>query len=100
MVNGKVYMETRLETVEENGTKTRKPIKHPIRHWYWRDSEGHVRFSIRVFNKRIELANDKMDVLVGDDRELPAIVKKLLDAASAGEFDEHLKQAVARRKTK
>ncbi len=91
MVNGKVYMETRLETVEENGTKTRKPIKHPIRHWYWRDSEGHVRFSIRVFNKRIELANDKMDVLVGDDRELPAIVKKLL---------EHLKQAVARRKTK
>lgn len=98
LVSGEVYMETRIETVEENGTKVRKSVKHPIRHWYWRDSEGNVRFCIKVLNKRIELENNKTDIIVGKDENLTKTVKSLLDAANAGDFDEHLKHAVAQRK--
>lgn len=98
MVSGEVYMEARIETVEENGTKVRKPIKHPVRHWYWRDTEGNVRFCIRVLNKRIGIDQGKTDIIVGKDENLPKTVKSLLDTVNAGDFDEHLKLAVAQRK--
>lgn len=99
MVAGDVHMITRMETVEgEDGEKIRKPVKRPIRHWYWRDSEGKVRFAIRVLNKRIELDKGKADILVGKDEELPKVVKALLDAVNAGELDEQVKKAVEQRK--
>ncbi len=99
MVAGEVHMVTRMETVEgENGEKSRLPVKRPARHWYWRDGEGKVRFAVRVLNKRIELAKDKHDILVGDDKGLPAIVKKVLEAAKNGELDEQVKKEVQERK--
>ena len=97
MVKGEVHMETRIEIVEENGQKIRKPTKYPLRHWYWRDSEGKVRFCIRVLNKRLEIEKSKTDIIVGKDEELPKAVKSLLDAANAGEFDPHIKKAVEQR---
>lgn len=98
MVKGETYMLARMETVEENGTKVRKPVNRPVRHWYWRDSEGMVRFCIRVLNKRIEVDQGKTDIIVGKDENLPKTVKSLLDAVNAGDFDEHVKLAVAQRK--
>lgn len=97
MVNGEIYMETRIDTVEENGTKVRKPVQHPIRHWYWRDSGGQVRFCIKVLNKRIEIEKGKTDILIGKDEDLPKAAKSLLAAVNTGEFDGHLKHAVAER---
>jgi len=97
MIKGETYMQARMETVEENGTKVRKTVNRPIRHWYWRDGEGRVRFSIRVLNKRIEIDQGKTDIIVGRDENLPKTVKSLLDALNAGEFDEHVKFAVADR---
>jgi hypothetical protein len=90
-------MQTRIVTVDEDGHKVRKPVQYPVRHWYWRDHEGKVRFCIRVFNKRLEIEKGKTDIIVGKDKDLPALVKSLLDAANAGEFDLHLKQAIAQR---
>lgn len=98
MIKGETYMQARMETVEENGTKVRKPVNRPVRHWYWRDSEGMVRFCIRVLNKRIEVDQGKTDIIVGKDENLPKTVKSLLDAVNAGDFDEHVKLAVAQRK--
>ena len=98
MVKGETYMLARMETVEENGTKVRKSIKRPVRHWYWRDSEGNVRFCIKVLNKRIEIDTNKTDIIVGQDENLPKTVKSLLDAVNAGEFDQHVKHVVAQRK--
>jgi|TARA_Y100000294_G_scaffold176618_1_gene199522 hypothetical protein len=98
MIKGETYMQARMETVEENGTKVRKTVNRPVRHWYWRDREGMVRFCIRVLNKRIEIDQGKTDIIVGKDEDLPKTVKSLLDAVNAGDFDEHLKHAVAQRK--
>ena len=86
-----------MDTVEEDGQKVRKPIKHPVRHWYWRDNDGNIRFAIRVYNKRLEVEKGKTDILVGKDEDLPKTVQALLAAVNGGEFDSHIKKAVEQR---
>ena len=99
MVNGKAYTVPSTKTVTDaDGVKKTVNVPHAPRHWYWRDSEGKVRFCIKVLNKRIEIEKGKTDIIVGKDKELPKTVKSLLDAANTGEFDELLKHAVAQRK--
>ena len=63
----------------------------------WRDREGNVRFCIRVFNKRMEFEEGKTDILVGKDTDLPKTVKAVIEATMVGEFDSHLKEAIAQR---
>ena len=98
MVKGESYTVPGTKTVTEaDGTKKTININHAPRHWYWRDKAGNVRFCVRVFNKRIEFEAGKTDVLVGKDVELPKTVKAVLEAANAGEFDPHIKKALADR---
>ena len=59
----------------------------PLRKWYWRNAEGQVRFSLRVRNQKLELKNGMTDILVGDDRQLPVVVKACLSAVEAGKLD-------------
>ncbi len=99
MVAGEVYTIARTQTVEENGVNVRKPIQRPIRHWYWRDSTGAVRFAVRVSNKRIELAKGMTDVVVGNDKELPSVIKQVIDAVNAGELDKVIEDTLKARKT-
>jgi hypothetical protein len=42
----------------------------------------------------MEIEQGKTDILVGDDMELPKIVKSLLEAATAGELDAQIKVVV------
>ena len=98
MVKGESYTVPVTKTVTaEDGTKNTININHAPRHWYWRDKSGNVRFCIRIFNKRIEFEEGKTDVLVGKDMELPKTVKAVLEAANSGEFDPHIKKALAER---
>jgi len=98
MVKGESYTVPVTKTVtEDDGTKKTVNINHAPRHWYWRDKSGNVRFCIRIFNKRIEFEEGKTDVLVGKDMELPKTVKAVLEAANSGEFDPHIKKALAER---
>lgn len=76
----------RTITVEEDGVKIRKQINKPIKTWYWRDSIGQVRFSVRISNKRIELDKSKSDIVVGEDEKLPQVVATVLKAVEAGEL--------------
>ena len=99
MVAGEVYTVTKMQTVEENGVNVRKPVKRPIRHWYWRDSTGAVRFAVRVSNKRIELAKGMTDIVVGNDKELPNVIKQVIDAVSAGELDKVIETTLKARNT-
>lgn len=94
MVKGEAYFVTRMKDVEENGQKVRKPVQRPIRHWYWRDSTGNVRFAVRVSNRRIELAKDKTDIIVGNDADLPKIIQQVIEATKAGELDTAIEAAV------
>ncbi|WP_419797710.1 MAG: hypothetical protein ACNI26_15690 [Terasakiella sp.] len=72
MVKGETYTETRMEYVEgENGQRVKQEIQKPIRKWYWRDYDGKVRFSLRIRNKAIEIENNKTDILIGEDKQLP-----------------------------
>jgi len=98
MVAGEVYTVTKMQTVEENGVNVRKPVKRPIRHWYWRDSTGAVRIAVRVSNKRVELAKGMTDIIVGNDKELPTVIKHIIDAVNAGELDKVIEDAVKARK--
>lgn len=100
MVKGEAYMVPRTITVEEAGLKTRKQINKPINTWYWRDSMGQVRFSVRVANKRIEIAKGSTDIIVGDDEALPQVVATVLKAVEAGELDKALAATVAVRNMK
>mgnify|MGYP007047095499 CR=1 FL=1 len=101
MVAGETYLVTKMQTVEENGVNVRKPVQRPIRHWYWRDSTGAVRFAVRVSNKRIELSKGKTDIVVGNDKELPSIIQQLIEAVKAGELDKTIEEVSAlRRKRK
>jgi hypothetical protein len=98
MVKGEAYTVPSTKTVTgEDGVKKTVNVQHAPRHWYWRDQSGQVRFCIRVFNKRIEFEQGKTDILVGKDANLPKIVKAIIEAANAGEFDPHLKQVLAQR---
>ncbi len=98
MVKGEAYMVPRMITVEEDGVKVRKQINKPIKTWYWRDSVGQVRFSVRVANKRIELSKGKSDIVVGGDKELPQVLATVLKAVEAGELDKAVTAAVNARK--
>ena len=100
MVAGETYLVTKMQTVEENGQKVRKPVERPIKHWYWRDSTGAVRFAVRVSNKRIELSKGKTDIIVGKDAELPNVIKKLIEAVNAGELDKVIEGVAEMRKKK
>ncbi len=98
MLKGEAYTVPSTKTVTDaDGVKKTVNVPHAPRHWYWRDRDGHVRFCIRVFNKRIEFEEGKTDIFVGKDTDLPKTVKAVIEAANAGEFDPHLKQAVAQR---
>ncbi|MBN4083169.1 hypothetical protein JYU08_00630 [bacterium AH-315-B06] len=100
MVNGEAYTVPHTITVEEDGVKVRKQINKPIKAWYWRDSVGQVRFSVRVANKRIELAKGSTDIIVGDDAALPNVVATVLKAVEAGELDKAVAAAVNARKSR
>ena len=101
MVRGEAYTVPVTHTVtDQNGQKKQVQIGRAPRHWYWRDKTGNVRFCVRVFNKRIEFEAGKTDVFVGKDAELPKTVKAVLEAANAGEFDPHIKKALAERQTR
>ncbi len=82
----------------ENGEKVRKPVKRPLKHWYWRDSTGAVRFAVRVSNKRVELSKGKTDIIVQNDTELPSVIKQVIDAVKAGELDAIINETVKARK--
>ncbi len=99
MVVGKPYLVTKMQTVEENGVNVRKPVERPLRHWYWRDSTGAVRFAVRVSNKRIELAKGMTDIVVGEDKELPSVITQVIDAVNAGELDKVIEDTLKTRKT-
>ena len=94
MVNGETFTVPKMKTVEENGQKTRKEVQALVRKWYWRDSEGNVRFAVRVSNKVLEVQKGKTDFVVGDDKELPNLVEQLINAVKAGEFDAQIKSRV------
>jgi len=98
MVKGEAYTVPRTITVEEDGVKVRKEVNKPIKAWYWRDSVGQVRFSVRVANKRIELAKGSTDIVVGDDTALPQVIATVLKAVEAGELDKIVAATVAARK--
>jgi len=100
MVKGETYMVPHTITVDEDGVKVRKQIKKPIKTWYWRDSVGQIRFSVRVANKRIELAKGSTDIIVGADKELPEVVATVLKAVEAGELDKVVAAAVNARKSR
>ncbi len=98
MVKGQAFTVPSNKTVtNDQGEKETVTVPHAPRHWYWRDSSGNVRLCIRIFNKRVEFEAGKTDIFVGKDTELPKTVKAVLDAVTAGEFDPHLKQALAER---
>ncbi len=100
MVAGEPYLVKRMQTVEEGGQKVRKPVERPIRHWYWRDSTGAVRFAVRVSNLRVELSKGKTDIIVGNDTELPNVIKQIIDAVQAGELDKTIEDVTRNRKGK
>ena len=96
MVAGEPYMITKMkwQTNDDTGERVRVPIQVPLRKWYWRDAEGHVRFSLRVRNKKLELMKGKTDIMVGDDRHLPGTIEKCISAIEAGEVDKLLNCSV------
>lgn len=46
----------------------------------------------------MEIEKGKSDILVGDDKELPKVVKSSLEATVAGELDQQIKAVVDTRK--
>jgi len=89
MVDGETYTITKMrwQTNDDTSERVRIPIQVPLRKWYWRDAEGKVRFCLRVKNKKLELKKGKTDIVVGDDRQLPAVIEKCLAGVEAGEMD-------------
>ena len=54
-----------------------------------------MRFAIGHANKRLALDKGKTDIIVGDDKNLLAIVVNVLKAAEARELDRALTAAIA-----
>ncbi len=100
MVSGTEYRvkRQRWETNEETGEKVRKEIEVPLRKWYWRDAVGQVRFCLKVGNKRLPLKGDDTNIVVGDDKALPEIIRVCMKAVEAGELDKAIDQVVKARK--
>ncbi len=94
MVNGETFTIPKMKTVEENGQKIRKEVQAFVRKWYWRDSEGKVRFALRVSNKVLEVQKGKTDFVVADDKELPNLIENLINAVKAGELDSQIKTRI------
>jgi hypothetical protein len=98
MVSGNIYYESVMKTVtDQNGRQKIVPLRYSPKRWYWRGRDGNVSFCLRIFNKRLEIENGETDIFVGKDNELPGIVKLILDAVIAGEYDKYLRQALAQR---
>ena len=49
-------------------------------------------------NKRMKIEEGKSDILVGEDKDLPKVVKSLIEATAAGELDQQIKTMVEARK--
>lgn len=95
MVKGEKHLVERFAFVKaDDGSKVKTLVKRPVRKWYWRDATGLVRFAVRVRNKRLELAAGKTDIVVGDDKELPAAIGVVMDAVKAGELDKQITAVV------
>lgn len=91
MVKGEKYLVERYAFVKaDDGSKVKTLVKRPVRKWYWRDATGLVRFAVRVRNKRVELTAGKTDIVVGDDKELPAAIGVVIEAVKAGELDKQI----------
>lgn len=97
MLKGEAYFEIKNEFVEgDNGQRVKQSVKKPIRKWYWCDLEGHVRFSLRIRNKAIEIEQGKTDILIGDDTKLPDVISVLIEAVNAGELDKQIENHIGK----
>ena len=92
MVAGETYMITKMkwQTNDDTGERVRVPIQVPLRKWYWRDTEGNVRFSLRVRNRKLELKKGMTDIVIEDDKSLPVVVASCISAVEAGELDDRI----------
>lgn len=100
MVEGKPYLLTRKETKTdpETGEVTKVDVKYPLRKWYYRDQAGVVRLNLKHSNKKLEVQKGKTDIIVGDDKELPATIELVMKAIEAGELDAVLDAAIKAKK--
>ena len=94
MLAGETYIQPKTITVKVDGQNVRKEVNKPIRTWYWRDTNGKIRFAIRVANKAVELEKGKTDIVVGTEKELLTIIKTVQRAVEAGELDKLIETTI------
>ena len=60
----------------------------PRKRWFGqRDATGQALFCVKVKNKPIEFEKGKPFIIVGDEKNLPKVIEKILKATQAGELD-------------
>lgn len=92
LVNSTTYM----QTVKVDG----KDVQKPYRKWFWRDQDQKIRFVVKVGNKKLLLDKKNSDILVSSEKELPVVIKQIIDAVQKGEIDGLLKEIVDAKKRK
>lgn len=99
MIKGEPYRRyrDRMITNPDTGEKELKSMPVIFRPWFWKDQTGNFFVGLRYSNRWLELKPGMSAVEVGDIENLPAVLKKLLEAVNGGELDGVLKTAAEER---
>lgn len=92
---------TLYRTIWENDAETgeRKQVERPkrIRKWFWHNLKGTWFFEVRYSNRTVELVKDKTAIEVDSKEKLLEIIDTVIEAVKAGELDNAIKKAGAKR---
>lgn len=78
----------------EDGIERKTEVPKRVKRWWNEQLDGTILLTIRYGSKPLELAKGKNAILISSARELPTVLRNLLEAVTKGEFDELLERQI------
>ena len=96
--DGTTFAPTRLRTVVDRETGTRKQVEcsKRVKAWWFAGDNGKLALSIRYGSRVLELAKGKFAVEVASERDLANALDVIKDAVLAGELDAAIENAAGK----
>ena len=95
-LNGRAYAPTKLRTVTDTATGERKTVEvsKRVREWFWNGDAGVINMCVKYGATTLYLNKKNATAIqVGGMQELVDVIKSLITATIAGEFDDAIANA-------
>ena len=95
-LNGRAYAPTKLRTVTDAATGEQKTVEvsKRVREWFWNGDAGVINMCVKYGATTLYLNKKNATAIqVGNQQELVDVIKSLITATIAGEFDDAIANA-------